>query len=279
MSSVIGENSAECGEHRPDRPAHMDVFFLARNVSIWRRVRCTSLSGRKAAFEERNDGKVEREAKFTEYKREIDKREKERQAASGTKKKKPNKFSVCSAALQLTPLLGKQTGNRKRNTDNQTASDILMERCPRLRTGLPRSSSHTSSGLVIAVWGLRGDFHVSSHAMQTDSVRIRVCFRLWFIKGGLAVPWEMRGGPQQHVGAISRLQSFPCFAPTYPLLVFFQGWKMTKWVLSPYLFWILFNRKVNCSKGKRFSVFRFVGHPAIQGSQFHQLDGEALHPF
>ena len=77
-------------------------------------MRCTSLSGRKAAFEERNDGKVEREAKFTEYKREIDKREKERQAASGTKKKKPNKFSVCSAALQLTPLLGKQTGNRKR---------------------------------------------------------------------------------------------------------------------------------------------------------------------
>ena len=194
-------------------------------------------------------------------------------------KKKPKEFSVYSAALPLTPLLGKQTGNRKRNTDNHTASDILMEHRPRLRTGLPRSSGHTSSGLVIAAWELRSDFHVSSHAPQTDSVRIRVCFRLWFIKGGLTVSWEMRGSPDQHLGVIAQLQCFQCFAPTHPLLVFSQGWTVTKWVLSPYFFWILFNHKANCSKAKHFSVFRFVGHPAIQGSQFHPLDGKASHLF
>ena len=36
MSSVMGENAAECGEQCSDRPAHMDVFFLARNASIER---------------------------------------------------------------------------------------------------------------------------------------------------------------------------------------------------------------------------------------------------
>ena len=84
----------------------------------------------------------------------------------------------------------------------------------------------------------------------------------------------MGGSQDWHLGSILQLHYFTYF-PTLSFFSFFpQGWKMTKWVLSPYLFEYYLTKKVNCSKVKCFLVFKFAGILPSREVNFISLMGK-----
>ena len=112
-------------------------------------MKSTSSSGRKAAFEERNDGKVEREAKFTEYKREIDKREKERDKQQvGPKKEAKGVFCLlcCSA---VDPSAWKT--NRKQEKKHRQSNSL------RHPDGTPSKTLHRTAQIIQPHFKWSGD--------------------------------------------------------------------------------------------------------------------------
>ena len=118
------------------------------------------------------------EATFTEFKRETDKREKERNKQEVGPKKSKCVFCLlrCSA---FDPSAWK-TNRKEEKTQTIKQPPTSWWRAAQYSSqGLANHSCSTSSVQMITAKELHYDFRFSSHATPIDSVKIRVCFRLW----------------------------------------------------------------------------------------------------
>lgn len=137
--------------------------------------------GRRQASEDRNDGHVIGEAMFTEFKRETHRREERNKQEVGPKK---SKCVLCLLPCSTFDPSAWKTNRKEEKTQTIKQPPTSWWRAAQYSSqGLANHSCSTSSVQTITAKELHYDFRFLSHATPTDSVKIRVCFRLWVYEG------------------------------------------------------------------------------------------------